>query len=137
MGNFATYSVNQVLFQITTSTTIAGSPTFVGGHAYTAFEARGITENAGGVANNNIIIQGALGVAATGSPTWTAMSVTNINNNTVQAGIFADGLYSVSNTQGTTIPYINYVRPFITTLSNVTDGRFDMWCMKQAQVTGN
>jgi hypothetical protein len=137
MGTLATYSLQQVLFNIATSTTIAGSPTFVGGHAYCAFQVKGLTLNAGAETNNGISIQGTLGVAAVGSPSWVAMSITNINNNVVLGSIVADGIYTVSTLQGTRTPYLLYIRPLITTLSNVTDGRLDVWSMRQAEVTGS
>lgn len=135
MGTLATYSLQQVLFGIATSTTIAGSPTFVGGHAYASFEVRGM--GAGAAGNNSIVIQGTLGVAAVGSPTWVAVSVTNINSNVVQGPIVADGIYTLSTAQGPCVPFIMYARPFITTLSQVTDGQLNCWSMRQAQVTGN
>lgn len=136
MGQLATFSLNQVLFNITTSTTILGSPTFVGGSAYACFEVRGITANGGQATNNNILIQGTLGVAAVGSPTWVPLSVTNVTNDVVQGAINADGIYAVMTAKGSTTPYLMYMAPMITSLSNVTGGRLDVWCLRQTQVSG-
>src|SRR5438445_5396141 len=104
------------LTQITTGTTIAGSPTHVGGCAYASFQVLGLGNlNVGGGGAGgglgSIIVQGTLSMPpGVQSPTWVAMSVTNMNNNQVQGPIVADGIYGLSNRQGHSAAHILTVR---------------------------
>ena len=121
------------LTNIATGTNIAGSPTFVGGCAYSSFQVLGLGTGlggSGGGGQGRMLIQATLAMPAVGSPTWVAVSVTNANNGSNVGTIVADGIYVLANT-----PYFLYVRPFVTTLSNVVDGRLDVTGTIQSQTS--
>ena len=134
MGTGLAYyrSVNY-LTNLATATTIAGSPTLVSGCAYSSFQVYGLgtgVGGGGGAGLGNIIIQATLSMQAVGSATWVAVSVTNANNGSNVSSIIADGIYVLANT-----PYFAYVRPLVTTLSFVVDGRVDVAGTIQSQTS--
>ena len=127
------------LANITTGTTIAGSPTHCGGCAFASFQIIGLGTGAGGSGagggQGNVIIQGTLGMPAVGSSTWVAVSVTNLNNNQLVGAIVADSIYTLSTNQGPQAAHLLYVRPMVTTLSNVENGRLDVTGMIESQTS--
>ena len=65
------------------------------------------------------------------SPTWVAISVTNANNGNAVGAIVADGIYFTANT-----PYFAYIRPLVTTLSNVENGGLYVFGDVESQTSG-
>ena len=134
------YFANSVLANVATGTTPVATPTNVEGMAYVGFQVVGLGNlNVGGNGTGgglgSITVQGCLGMSGVGSPTWVAVSVTNVTTNQIQGPIVADGIYFPGNVSGTTSCYFAYVRPMLTTLSFVENGRLDVFVYSQSETT--
>lgn len=104
-----------------TGSTVVGSPTWVNGYSVCAFQIKGLN-------TGTVQWEATLAMEPT-TTTWIAVRATDINTGTAATTATADGISTLD------VRAFAAVRPRVTTLSIVNDGRLDVYGWLQAEAS--